>query len=109
LRGMRFLPAASQDFRRGQRIFGLYDLYNPTAADLAAPAVQVTILRDDEPVTGVRITGQAFAQPELERIRFVASIETGDMTVGRYSILAILPNRAARKVPFIVDTFTLRE
>jgi VWFA-related protein len=109
VQGTRFLPAATQSFRRGQRIFGLYDLYNPTVEDLAAPAVQISMLRDQEPVTGLRITGKAFAELELGRIRFVAAIETEGLAAGRYSILAMLPNRATRKVPFIVDAFTLRE
>ncbi len=106
---LTYIPEPGSEFRQGDVVFVLYDLYNPTEADCTAAAggMQMGLLRDDSPVPGVRAGGQAIVSQDKKVIHFAAYIETASLDPGDYQVFALLPNFQDRETAHVEDTFTL--
>lgn len=105
----QFVPQPDPVFRQGEVIHALYHLYNPTEADWdsASRGLRIGLRRGREPVLDVQVTGQPFPDRQFNRIRFAASIHSGSLTPGDYTVVAFLPNSQARKTPHLEESFTL--
>ncbi len=106
--GSRFFATAVKSFRRGDSIYLLYDIYNPNAATLAEPPAPVLALyRGKDPVQLLPVTGfQAVAEPDANRVRYLAALASNELIVGEYTLGAMLPP-ADGKRPVIYRTFNI--
>lgn len=90
--GSRFYAAAVKSFRKGDAIYLLYDLYNPSReslADLVAP--KLALYRGREPIKQIPVTGhQTVDDPDSNRIRYLAALETSGLAAGAYTIAAMV-------------------
>ncbi len=90
--GSRFYAAAVKSFRKGDAIYLLYDIYNPSdesQADLIAP--KLALYRGREPIKQIPVSGhQTVAQPDASRIRYLAALETSGLPAGTYIIAAMV-------------------
>lgn len=106
--GSRFYAIASKTFRQGEPLFLLYDIYNPGESSLnAAPRQRIALYRERKPVPQLPVTGyQSVVQPEANRVRQMAALNTEELEAGDYTIVAMLPSDSDTR-PIIFREFTL--
>lgn len=106
--GTRFFASADKTFRRGDALYLLYDVYNPSEATLAgAPSPKLALYRGREHVEDLPVTGfQTVPEPDARRLRQLAALNTDTLEVGDYTIAALLPSSAA-EAPVIVGRFSI--
>ena len=106
--GSRFYAIASKTFRQGEPVFLLYDIYNPGESSLnAAPRQRIALYHERKPVPQVPVTGyQSVVEPEANRIRQMAALNTEELEAGNYTIVAMLPSDSGTR-PVILREFTL--
>ena len=106
--GSRFYAIASKTFRQGEPLFLLYDIYNPGESSLSAPPSQrIALYRERELVTQLPVTGyQSVVEPEANRVRQMAALNTEELEAGDYTIVAMLPSESGTR-PVIFREFTL--
>jgi len=104
--GSRFYTSAEKVFRRGDSIYLLYDVYNPSEHSLSNPAgPKLALYRGRERVEQLPATGhQTVAQPEAARIRYLAALATNDLDAGEYTVVAMLPSQSEMR-PVIYRKF----
>jgi hypothetical protein len=106
---LRLTPEPDRVVRQGHVVYCAYSLYNATARDFeaAAEGMRLGLLRGKEWVGPgeVRAGGQPFPDPENNVIRFVGWIDTGKLSPGRYTLLAVLPNDEERRSPDLAGQF----
>ncbi len=109
--GTGYYPQPRPEFKQGEIIHVLFNLYHPTAEDRewANKGMQIGIFRESQPVTGIRAQGQAYMDSEEEVIRFSAMFDTSSLGPGEYSFMALLPNYEKRKVPHLEEVFSVLE
>ena len=107
--GTGFYPQPNPEFRQGEIIHVLFNLYHPTIQDRewANNGMKIGIFREGQPVAGIRAQGQAYMDTDEEVIRFSAMVDTSSLGPGDYSFLALLPNYEKRKVPHLEEAFSV--
>lgn len=106
--GTRFFASADKTFRRGDALYLLYDVYNPSDATLAdAPSPRLALYRGREHVENLPVQGfQTVPEPDAQRLRQLAALNTDSLDAGNYTIAALLP-ASAGKAPVIVGRFSI--
>jgi hypothetical protein len=98
---IRFLPQPLRVFRRGETIHLLFDVYNPSADDIArgSQGPRLALLHEGKPVTAAVVHGQAFPDEQRRRIRYACAVSTGDLAPGSYTVMVTPPreDHAGRK------------
>ena len=109
--GTGYYPQPNPEFKQGEIVHVLFNLYHPTVEDRewANKGMQIGIFRESLPVTDIRAHGQAYMDSEEEVIRFSAMFDTSSLGPGEYSFLALLPNYQQRKVPHLEEFFSVTE
>lgn len=104
-----YSPQLTPVFRRGEIIYVLYHLYNPTADDVNAISrgLEIGLMRAGGPVTDVRAGGQPFQDSDGRVLRVAAWVDSASLEPGGYTFVAILPNAEGRPVPHLEGNFTL--
>ncbi len=94
--GSRFFPSAVKDFKRGELIYALYDVYNATPDSLESPpGPRMALYRGRKPVSPIPVSSyQAVPEPSSQRIRYLAALGTDGLVAGEYVIAAMMPNGA---------------
>ncbi len=106
--GSRFYATSAKTFRQGDPFFLLYDIYNPGDASFTAPpSPRIALYRESERVPQLPVTGhQSVVEPEANRLRHLAALNTGELEAGDYTIVAMLPSDSNSR-PVIFRKFTL--
>ena len=106
--GSRFYAIASKTFRQGEPLFLLYDIYNPGESSLNAPPSQrIALYRERKLVQQLPVTGyRSVVEPEANRVRQMAALNTEELEAGEYTIVAMLPSDSGTR-PVIFREFTL--
>ncbi len=106
--GSRFHPTAVKTFAQGRPVYLLYDIYNPATEALATPPSPVLALyHGRERVTSLPVSGhQTVSEPEAQRLRQLAALQTVDLEPGDYTIAAMLPGSGA-EAPVIYRQFRI--
>ena len=106
--GSRFYAVSAKTFRQGDPFFLLYDVYNPGESSLSEPpSPKIALYREREKVTQLPVTGyQSVVEPEANRLRHLAALNTGELEAGEYTIVAMLPADSTTR-PVIFRKFTL--
>jgi len=107
----QFLPQPANRFKPGDKVYLLYDLYNPTDTDFEAvdEGIQMGLLKNGKPVQVAVAHGDSFPDGENKVIRFTAYFSTEGLSPGNYQVLAILPNYQTRSTPHLESSFELVE
>ncbi len=97
--GNRFYAAAVKSFRRGARVFLLYDIYRPADGPGGGSATpKLALYRDREAVRPIPVKGyQAVPQPEAGRVRHLTALDTSDLPAGTYLIAAMVNSDPAKQ------------
>ncbi len=106
--GSRFFASAVKEFRKGEPIFALYDVYNATSGSLETPpGPKMALYRGQVPVAPLPISSyQAVPEPSSQRLRYLAALATDELPAGDYLIAAMLPT-GAEKGPVIYRKFRI--
>ena len=106
--GSRFYAISAKTFRQGDPFFLLYDVYNPDESSLTEPpSPKIALYRERERVPELPVTGyQSVVEPEANRLRQLAALNTGELEAGEYTIIAMLPSDSTTR-PVIFRKFTL--
>jgi len=106
--GSRFYAISAKTFRQGDPFFLLYDVYNPDESSLTEPpSPKIALYRERERVPELPVTGyQSVVEPEANRLRQLAALNTGELEAGEYTIIAMLPSESTSR-PVIFRKFTL--
>ena len=106
---LRYRPQPSMVFERGETVHLLYSLYNATETDVAAAqrGMQLALLRDGQPVTGIEAAGAPLVDAAKARIDFAGAIRTAQLEPGTYTIIAMLPNFESRSPAHVEQRFLL--
>ncbi len=106
--GSRFYAISAKTFRQGDPFFLLYDVYNPGESSLTEPpSPKIALYRERERVPELPVTGyQSVVEPEANRLRQLAALNTGELEAGEYTIIAMLPSDSTTR-PVIFRKFTL--
>ena len=106
--GSRFYAISAKTFRQGDPFFLLYDVYNPGEPSLAEPpSPRIALYRERERVAQLPVTGyQSVAEPEANRLRQLAALNTEELEAGEYTIVAMLPSESSTR-PVIFRKFRL--
>jgi VWFA-related protein len=108
---LRYSPQPSPVFRQGDTVHLLYALYNATPEDFdaAARGMQLALLRNGQAVPKIEASGEPLADRTHRVIQFTGQIKTADLAPGTYTVQALLPNFAERRVPHVEQRFVLLE
>jgi hypothetical protein len=106
---LRFSAQPARVFRQGDIVHLLFDVYNPTAADLAAGSEgpRVALLFEGKPVAQAQFAGQAFPDPRGRRIRYACAIPTSGLTRGSYTVIVAPPRQDDSAPRHLVQVFML--
>lgn len=98
--GSRFFASAVKRFRHGDPIFALYDVYNASPESMASPpSARIALYHGNERVARPPVTAHQTV-PELgsNRLRFLTALSTSGLSVGSYTIAAMLPTEDSRRL-----------
>ena len=98
--GSRFFASSTKRFRRGDPIFALYDVYNASPETLASPpSARIALYHGNERVARPPVTAhQTVPEPKSNRLRFLTALSTSELSVGSYTIAAMLPAADSRRL-----------
>ncbi len=108
--GSRFFAAAVKEFRRGDVIYALYDIYNVTPDSLESPPGPMMALYHGRAlVSPLPVQGyQAVPEQSSRRLRYLAALSTDDLSAGEYLVAALVPT-SSEKRPVIYRKFRIIE
>ena len=106
--GSRFYAVSAKTFRQGDPFFLLYDVYNPGESSMTEPpSPKIALYRERERVAQLPVKGyQSVVEPEANRLRQLAALNTEALEAGEYTIVAMLPADSNTR-PVIFRKFTL--
>ena len=91
--GSRFFATAVKEFRSGDPIYALYDVYNAPGGSLETPpGPKLALYHERERVAPLPVTSyQVVPESPSQRLRYLAALSTARLPVGDYIIAAMLP------------------
>jgi len=102
-----YYPQPNHEFRQGEIVHVLFQLYYPSAEDRewAGKGLQIGVFRQDISMTDINAQGRVYLDSGEEVIRYSAMFDTSTLVPGEYKFLALLPNYENRKVPHLEKIF----
>ena len=96
--GYVYYPQADHEFRKGDTVYAVFQVYNATPEDFSwsAKGAQVGLLKENQPVKGINIYGKPIPDQEAGLIKYVLMFETAELETGEYTFLVMLPNYPSR-------------
>ncbi|HEX5412443.1 MAG TPA: VWA domain-containing protein [Terriglobia bacterium] len=105
---MEFIPQPDATFHAGDKIYLLYELYNPPSYhfnDLAA-STRTVLMRDRIPVHNFNINWRILPDPGEKEAVLIGTLDTRDFPAGIYQVVQSLPNDVEADGKLFAD-FTL--
>ncbi len=91
--GMDFVPQPESEFYAGDKIYFLYEIYNPPSYDFdtLASSARTKLLRNGIPIRQFNINWRILPDPKLKLAKFIGTLDTDRFLMGDYQVLQAVP------------------